>query len=91
VYRFALGRVALRLEYDDVRGPIAATEPIERPLVRLVGRVAGDRDRLEPTLRDLGGREAAENGERQPGQDDGLAVVGGGVSEASEHGETPFR
>ena len=86
--RFALGRVALGFEHDDVRRAIAGPEPIERPLVRLVGRVAGDRERLEPTLRHLGGGEAAEDGERQPGQDDGLAVVGGGVSEASEHGNS---
>ena len=88
--RFALRRVALGLEHDDVRRAIAGPEPIERPLVRLVGRVAGDRERLEPALRHLGGGEAAEDGERQPGQDDGLAVVGGGVSEASEHGNSCF-
>src|SRR5215213_3239685 len=65
---------------------LAGAEKVERPLARLVGRVAGDRERLEPALRDSTGGETAEDRGDDPHEDDRLAVTGGDMSEPSEHG-----
>jgi len=68
-------RVALRGHDDDERSVFAASEGLQRALVGLVGRVAGDRERLEPALRNLGGRERAEDRESEPRADHEQAVA----------------
>src|SRR5206468_4070583 len=50
-------------------------ERFERALVRLVRRVPGDRERLEPAARELRGREHAHDGEHDPGADDEQPVA----------------
>ena len=60
--RDALGRVAARVEDDDIRRPHAGAEPLQRALVRLVGGLTGDREALVPALRDLARRDRRRRG-----------------------------
>jgi hypothetical protein len=62
----ALGHVALDAEHGDVRGLRSRAEDAERALVRLVGRVARNRELLEPALRNLLCGERTENREDDP-------------------------
>ena len=82
--RSALRRVARGVEDDDVRRADTDAERLQRALVRLVGGLARDREALVPALRDLAGGEAAEQGEDDPDGDDGPAMTGDEMSEASE-------
>src|SRR5439155_26195905 len=82
--RAALGRVALRVEDDDVRWAHADAERLQGALVRLVGGLTRDREALVPALRDLAGGKATEEGEHDPDRDDGPAVASDQVSEACE-------
>jgi hypothetical protein len=78
------------VEDDDVRRPDAGAEPLQRALVRLVGRLSGDREALVPTLRDLPGREGPEEREDDPGADDLPAMTSDEMSEFREQDLTPI-
>src|SRR5207237_3530164 len=82
--RAALRPVSGRVEHEHVRRAHADAEGVQRPLVGLVGRAARDREALEPAFRDLAGGEAAEEGEYEPGADDGVTVTSDDVSETGE-------
>ena len=73
--RDALGRVAARVEDDDIRRPHAGAERLQCALVRLVGGLTGDREALVPPLRDLPRRIGAEQGQDDPDGDDGPAMT----------------
>src|SRR5437899_96519 len=70
--------------------PLTGAELLEHPLICLVRGVAGDRERLEPALRDLAGGVSAEDGEDEPRADHVPAAAGDDVGEAREH-LSPFR
>src|SRR5205085_9679642 len=65
-----LGHVAVRVEDRNERRVLAGPEYLQRPLVRLVGRVAGDRELLEPPLRDRVRRVGADQCQCQPEKHD---------------------
>ena len=68
-----LGDVAVRMEDRDERRPFPGPEGLQHFLVRLVRRVAGNRERLEPAMRDLGRGERAEDRQDHPEADDDCA------------------
>src|SRR2546423_13270162 len=72
------------MEDDDVRRPDAGAELLQRPLVRLVGGLARDREALVPALRDLTRGEGAEECQHDPGDDHLPAMSSRQVSEFSE-------
>ena len=74
--RPALRRVTSRMEDDDVRCACAGAERVQRPLARLIGGAARDREALVPAVGDLSGSEGAEERENRPGADHGPAVAG---------------
>src|SRR5207248_9554004 len=78
--------VAGAVEDCDHRRLLAVPEGMERALVRLVGRVAGDRELRQPALRHLPGGEPAEQREYDPGGDHDPPAAHDQVGEAFEHG-----
>ena len=80
-----LGPVALDREQPHVRRLGAVAERPERALIRLIGRIARDRELLQPAGGDLLGRERAEDRQHDPGADDGLAMVDDEAGETLEH------
>src|SRR5207302_6118180 len=48
-----LGDVPARVEDGDERRLLAGAEGVQRPLIRLVGRITRNREALEPSLRHL--------------------------------------
>ncbi len=79
-----LRHVAGAVEYGDERRLLARAERLERSLIRLVRRVAGNREALEPTLRDLTGRKRAEQRQQHPDADHGTPATDDQVGEARE-------
>ena len=71
-----------RHEWRLLSGP----ERLHRLLVRLVRGVARNRERLEPSTRDLHGREDAECGQQGPEGDEPTAPAVHEVGETNEHG-----
>jgi hypothetical protein len=72
------------MEDDDVRRAPPDAERMQGPLARLVRRLSWNRKALVPTLRDLAGREAAEEGQHEPGADDCPAVTSDEMSETGK-------
>ena len=66
----------------DQRELLAASERVQRPLVRLVRRVARDRELLEPAVRDAHGGVGAEDGEGYPQHDHDLPAPDDGPGQA---------
>jgi hypothetical protein len=81
----ALGRVSACVEDDDARRACADAECLQRPLARLVGRLAGDRHALIPARRHLPRGKAAEDSKDDPCDDHRPAVSDGQVREAGKH------
>src|SRR2546429_7205440 len=77
--------VATRAEDGDERRLLTGAEGLQRALVRLVRRVPGDREALEPALRHLRRREGAEEREHDPRADHEPAVPDDLVCEGGEH------
>jgi hypothetical protein len=73
------------MEHGDERRLLARAEGLHGLLVRLVGGVARDRERLEPAMGDARRREDAERCEEDPHADDQLAVAVDDMSEARQH------
>src|SRR5512132_3372654 len=74
-----------RVENGDVRSLGAVPECLQDSLVRLVRRVAWDRELLEPAVRDSGRRKEAEREETDPGGDDEQAVLHDEPGDVLEH------
>ena len=79
-----LGDVAVGVEDRHERRLLAGAEGLQRPLVRLVRRVARDREALEPALRHLARREGAEQRQHDPRRDHDLAAADDQVREPRE-------
>jgi hypothetical protein len=79
------GDVAARLEDGDVRRLGAVAERPQDPLVGLVGRVAGDRELLEPAAGDARRGVDADDGEHQPAAGDEQPVADDDPGEVFEH------
>ena len=65
-------------------GLLAAPERLQRALVRLVGGVAGDRERLEPAVAELAGREQPQDEEQNPRADHPAATADDEMGESFE-------
>ena len=83
-----LRHVARAVEDRDQRRLLAGAEDLQRLLVRLVRRIAGNRELRQPALRHLPGREAAEEREHDPEADHAAAAANDQVREAREHSST---
>jgi hypothetical protein len=73
------------VEDDDVRRPHTGAERLQRPLIRLVCRLARDREALVPPFRDLPRGVRAEQREDDPHSDHEPAVSRDPVGETGEH------
>src|SRR5215208_7298068 len=69
-YALPLRHVPARAVHGDERRLLAAAKRLQRSLVRLIGGIAGDRERLEPAVRESRGAEEPEEQEGYPGDDD---------------------
>ena len=81
--------VARAVEDGDHRRLCAAAEDVQRPLICLVGRSAGDRELRQPALRDLAGREGAEDRQHDPHADHEPAAADDQMGETLEHSWAP--
>ena len=80
-----------RREDRHERRLLARAERLQRALVRLVGGVAGDRERLEPAVAEPAGGRPAEHREHEPDPDDRPAAANRETCERGEHAPTLSR